>query len=605
MNKRREDADLKETAAKLQRKYSAEQKQESSSSNNVPRLTLTHRSRQPGKNLNCSSEALQELFKEVDVHPDHHENFCGNSSAPLHDSQMLFTETDVTLPSCLDGSPGSVETERDKMLRRDHHLSGSRRSSSFGPTKVYQEMMTIYEQLKSERQSQQQWERVLREREERLKQQEEALGRLDGLEQMVHARIVAIEEKHRREMSQLQELLREKSRKSKRLKSNFDTIKELNDNMKTQLNKISEQNKTLETQSKRVQARLENLQRKCKHNKASKDLQKGILKSAESSKPDKKEKAAADAGRRHGEKSNLNPPSLKLLTLLLDWVLDAQMLSLEAGSQTKDVVQCLPPEARLGERCVKVLPLLADQLHHTPSSEPDLLLNVLRLIYGALRHLDNSSQHVALSATLRRIGEEASKPASQCVARRSADPHLPVETSGSFRSWPLYRSPCPHTRLLSTLIILRTITQADVLAQALSNLRTDLLGEESRGLFLHCGGVSVLLSLLRANRVGPHAPIDILVQLTEPSRYLKLFLEACSCEEFFKTMSQILKNARLELSSLEQISILLQKLSNIRKNRQLFELSSLHLHIQELHHKTDPAHTFLCLNLRSILFNLK
>lgn len=42
-----------------------------------------------------------------------------------------------------------------------------------------------------------------------------------------------------------------------------------------------------------------------------------------------------------------------------------------------------------------------------------------------------------------------------------------------------------------------------------------------------------------------------------------------------------------------------------RKNRRLFELSSLHLQIQELNHKTNHTHTFLCLNLRSILHNLK
>ncbi|XP_029968369.1 coiled-coil domain-containing protein 138 [Salarias fasciatus] len=600
-------------AEKLKHKYPEKRKQVPASEDQsgasavaVQRLISTHRYKRPSKNVNCSSEALNELFKAVDVHPDRYEDRYGNSSAlPLQDSQMLFTETDVTLPSCLDASPGSVETERDRMLRRSHHLSDSCDSSSFGMTKVYQEMATIYEQLKSERQSQQQWERVLHEREKRLKQQEEALGRLDGLEQMVHARIVAVEEKHQRELSQLQVVLREKSRENKRLKSSFDTIKELNDNMKTQLNEISEQNKTLESQSKRVQARLENLQRKYEHRRASKDLQKGNLKTAESSKADKKEKAAADAGRRHGEKSNLNPPSPRLLTLLLDWVLDAQMLSSAAGSQMNGVAQCLPPEARLSERCVTVLPLLADQLHHTPSSEPDLLLNLLRLIYGALRHLDNSSQHVALSATLRRIGEEVSKPASQCAVRPSGDPHLPTETSGSLRSWPLYRSPCPHTRLLSTLIILRTITQADVVALALDHLRSDLLCEESRGLFVHYGGVSVLLSLLRANRVGPHTPIDILVQLTQQSRYLNPFLEACSCEEFFKTASQILKNGRLELPSLEKLSILLQKLSSIRKNRHLFELSSLRRQIQELHHKTNPTHTFLCLNLSSILLNLK
>lgn len=46
--------------------------------------------------------------------------------------------------------------------------------------------------------------------------------------------------------------------------------------------------------------------------------------------------------------------------------------------------------------------------------------------------------------------------------------------------------------------------------------------------------------------------------------YLNLFLDACSCEEFFRTTSQLLKHSRLELASLEKLSMLLQKLSSIR-----------------------------------------
>lgn len=46
--------------------------------------------------------------------------------------------------------------------------------------------------------------------------------------------------------------------------------------------------------------------------------------------------------------------------------------------------------------------------------------------------------------------------------------------------------------------------------------------------------------------------------------YLNPFLEACSCEEFFRTASQLLKHHCLELPLLEKLSMLLQKLSSIR-----------------------------------------
>ncbi|XP_049905813.1 coiled-coil domain-containing protein 138-like isoform X1 [Epinephelus moara] len=658
--------DVAHTVERLKQKYLQRTKQlppsediaSGTSDGAVHRLILANRSKQPRKELKGYSKALHELFKAVSNHPDQfgcdrglhgsNEDLSGDSTAAaLQDSQVLLTETDVTLSSCLDGSPGSQETETDGELRRAHQLPDSCRSSSLVLAKVYQEMMTIYEQLKAERQSQQQWERELQERERRLKQQEEAVGRQAGLEEMLHTRILAVEEKHQEEVSQLQGLVQEKSKENRRLKSSFDTIKELNDNMKKQLNEVSEQNKKLESQSKRVQARLENLQRKYELSVASRGLQKVSLKSTECVKPSKMEKTSASGKPSNKGSSSPSPP--KLLALLLDWVLDGQTFSSVAGSEGKSVGQCLPPEVVLNERCLKVLPLLADQLRHTPSSEPDLLLNVLRLIHWALRHMDSNTQvqwlvlsphskrvpdsnpgmgdllcvelacssrvsmgflqHVALSATLRRIGEEVSKPPGQLMVPQSEDPDLPKSCSGAgggpCRSWPLYCSPCPHTRILSALIILRTVTQADVLAQALDSLHTELMSEESRGLFVHSGGVCVLLWMLWAGRGGLRTPVDILMQLTEQSRYLNPFLEACSCEEFFRTVSQLLKNPRLELPSLEKLSILLQKLSTIRKNRRLFELSSLHLQIQELYHKANHTHTFLCLNLRSILHNLR
>lgn len=58
---------------------------------------------------------------------------------------------------------------------------------------------------------------------------------------------------------------------------------------------------------------------------------------------------------------------------------------------------------------------------------------------------------------------------------------------------------------------------ADVLAQVLDSLHTELMSEESRGLFIHYGGVCVLLSVLRAGRGGLQTPVDILIQLTEQS----------------------------------------------------------------------------------------
>ncbi|KAJ0070207.1 hypothetical protein NL108_002535, partial [Boleophthalmus pectinirostris] len=241
--------------------------------------------------------------------------------------------------------------------------------------------------------------------------------------------------KQKKEILHLQNLLREKTKENKRLKSSFESLKDLNDNMKKRLNELSEQNKRLEKQSKRVQARLENLQ-----TYASSLFLMCILMSF------------------LYQSSCLYIlqvfPSAKLLSLLLDWVLDEHLNSSMVPS-VKDVGHCLPAEILLNERCLKVLPLLADQLAHTPLSEPVLVCSLLHLIHRALRHLDNSGQHVVLSATLRRIGEEVSKPRSHV---QSQDPET-EELNGPCSRQALYRSPCPETRILSVLIILRTVTQ--------------------------------------------------------------------------------------------------------------------------------------------------
>lgn len=65
---------------------------------------------------------------------------------------------------------------------------------------------------------------------------------------------------------------------------------------------------------------------------------------------------------------------------------------------------------------------------------------------------------------------------------------------------------------------LSVLSVADVLAQALDSLHTELMSEESRGLFVHYEGVCVLLSMLRAGRGGLQTPVEILMQLTEQSR---------------------------------------------------------------------------------------
>uniref|UniRef100_A0A8C2JD61 Coiled-coil domain-containing protein 138 n=1 Tax=Cyprinus carpio TaxID=7962 RepID=A0A8C2JD61_CYPCA len=197
---------------------------------------------------------------------------------------------------------------------------------------------------------------------------------------------------------------------------------------------------------------------------------------------------------------------------------------------------------------------------------------------------ERCARHAVLTSTLRRLGEEVSR--------------------GS-RVAPLFKSSCLHTRFLCSLIIIKTISQVDVLAQAVEVLSGAVRTDEGQALFLEYQALPAVLALLRSGSPGLLAPsVDVLLQMSTESRTLSAFLDQCSSEDFFRCASLFLRNPRLEPPLLEKMLMLLQKLSGIRKNKRLFEASSLHLLLQEMHRTSDRSQAFISMNLSSILLNL-
>ncbi|XP_026879083.2 coiled-coil domain-containing protein 138 isoform X4 [Electrophorus electricus] len=245
-------------------------------------------------------------------------------------------------------------------------------------------------------------------------------------------------------------------------------------------------------------------------------------------------------------------------------------------------------QARLDN--LQVLPVLVQQLQQTARTEASLQLPLLRFTYYCLSQLEHSTQHPPLTSTLRRLGEEVS--CGQGGGDRS-------------RSHPLFKSSCLHTRFLSSLIVLRTVSLVGIVTQATDVLHDDVGMEDGKAFFLKYQALAVILAVLRAGNPSLQVrAMDILLQMGAESRYLPSFLQACSTEQFFRWASTFLRSTRLDLTLAEKLSILLQKLSGIRKNKRLFEAFSLHLLLQEMHRTTNPAHAFLTINLSSILLNL-
>ncbi|NWU76273.1 CC138 protein, partial [Onychorhynchus coronatus] len=250
----------------------------------------------------------------------------------------------------------------------------------------------------------------------------------------------------------------------------------------------------------------------------------------------------------------------------------------------------------------QLLPIAAEQLQWMPYVNSKLHMPVIKFIYWSIRQLDSDTQHATRRSTMRRLGEDIFKG---IVSKGS--PHSSSEQSieSKSKSVAFFKSSCMPLRFLSTLIVLKTVTQVDYLAQAFDSLRIDLKTDEGKALFLEYQCVPVVLSHLKISSRGLlSSALDGLLQMTMDSGSLQPFLEACSNESFFRTCSVLLQSSKLDVPVLEKLCVILQKLSRIKSNKKMFELFALHQMIQELHRTTNPDHTFLCINLNSILLNL-
>ncbi|XP_034160167.2 coiled-coil domain-containing protein 138 isoform X1 [Pangasianodon hypophthalmus] len=524
------------------------------------------------------SRALDELFRAVSHPPEwldrdesalSSDDELGDQTDVLDRTNILCTETDVTLPSNIVCTSSSFETEPARFSR------GEALRSPASIDQVYQEMIQIYEKLQVRAAELCERERDLRRREKLLLKHQSTVNRLLNAEEDVQDRINAMQQKHQQETENLRAALREKTKENKRIKSSFGSIKELNDTMRKQLNEVSEQNTRLESQSRKVQARLENLQRKHEYSVSHRGRENIVPKSRDL-KPSNQDKPPPPS---KASKSASGSAAPKLLSYVMDWIVDGPHFSSEEVKTESESDPYGVPRPSLHERCAKVLPVLLEQFQQ---AEASLHSALLRFIYCALTQLEHSTQHLPLTSTLRRLGEEVNR-----------------------KSPPLFRSSCPHTRFFSSVIVLKTLSQADILAQALDVLHGVVGEDEGRGLFLKYKALTVILVLLRTGSPGLLAPsLDVLLQMSAESRHLPAFLEACSTDQFFRCAAVLLRNPRLDLAVAEKLSVLLQKLSCIRKNRRLFEASSLHLLLQETQRSADPSRAFLNINLSSVLFNL-
>ncbi|XP_027244144.1 coiled-coil domain-containing protein 138 isoform X5 [Cricetulus griseus] len=488
---------------------------------------------------------------------------------------------------------------------------------------IYDELFHIHLKLQCETASQQKFaeelqqrEWFLAEREQLLFRHETALSKIKGVEEEVLTRFQILKEdpmwfgpvqaldmlphsQHNTEVGHLTEVLKEKNKESKRMRSSFDALRELNDNLRKQLHEVSEENRKMEIQAKRVQARLDNLQRKYEFMTIQR--LKEDSHATHEMKSLKQEKAPVSKP----VKTALSGQVYELLIVFMDWISDHHLNKVEPEEPGVDGEKpSFKPfqKSDIQEKCVKLLPLMTEQLQWMPLVNPKIHEPFLKFIYWSLRQLHPGTQHSTMTSTLRRLGEDIFKGVAIKGTQDNSSEHS-VENRPKTAAF--FKSSSLSLRFLSTLIVLKTVTQADYLAQAFDSLCLDLKTDEGKTLFLEYQAVPVILKHLRISSKGLLSnAIDSLLQMTVESKSLQPFLEACSNSLFFRTCSVLLRTPKLDLHILEKLSIILQKLSKIKSNKKLFEVFTIHLMLQEIQRTTHPEHAFLCINLNSTLFNL-
>uniref|UniRef100_A0A8C6BWG8 Coiled-coil domain containing 138 n=1 Tax=Monodon monoceros TaxID=40151 RepID=A0A8C6BWG8_MONMO len=394
---------------------------------------------------------------------------------------------------------------------------------------IYDELLQIYQKLQCGTAAQQEFaeelqkrERFLAEREELLFRHESALNKLKGVKEEVLTRFQILKEQHDAEVEHLTEVLKERNKESRRLRSSFDALKELNDSLKKQLNEVSEENRKLEVQAKRVQARLDNLQRKYEFMTIQR--LKGNPHAAHEAKSLKQEKVPVSKP----HKVPLNGQAYELLTVFMDWISDHHLSKLKHEESRMDGEKALPTFASqrndIQEKCVKLLPVMTEQLQWMPFVNAKLHEPFVKFIYWSLRQLDAGTQHSTMTSTLRRLGEDIFKGV---VTKGLQGNSLEHSVESKPKTAAFFKSSSLPLRFFSTLIVLKTVTQADYLAQAFDSLCLDLKADEGKSLFLEYQAVPVVLSHLKVPSKGLlSCVVDSLPQTTVESRVIRSSLNS-------------------------------------------------------------------------------
>jgi hypothetical protein len=174
--------------------------------------------------------------------------------------------------------------------------------------------------------------------------------------------------------------------------------------------------------------------------------------------------------------------------------------------------------------------------------------------------------------------------------------------------------------LLSSLVVVQLVPQADHAMKALETIRRAAASTVGQGLLLQYQALEVLLSsVFGAGGVASvvvRKAVDVLLATTVESEHTAALLAELCTHEWFGVLAGLMGSILVtasgaamdehitpDVSMVEKVAVVLQKLSKIKAAAPLFAKVGLLNTIRTLlhHHK---AHIFLCMNLSSALSNL-
>ncbi|XP_029644378.1 coiled-coil domain-containing protein 138-like [Octopus sinensis] len=523
-----------------------------------------------------------------------------------------------------EGLEGNDYDDDDDVDNDNYDSADDRSRSKSNVIGIMQELQKISAKLKEENHVLAEKKKDLLRREQLLSVSQKNFQTIVELE--IKRKMEGIEKSFKQELEKSLIHLKEKIKENKRLRENFETLKSANEVLRSEVESLTNERTKCDKQINSLQARLTNLQRLHEQN------QKQIVPSlAIDVKQETTSSKTAKSSTEKPHKRSLKASKVlqcigDLLPSLLTWLVDMQLaaplrnsvahLPHQLNAQESSIIR--KPRS-VSERCLKVIPALVEFLREYPSFSGSVSLPCLQFVYWAIKNLEDSHNQSksGLSSTLRRLGEELYHSRASTTARiteedilieqKDALPPLPnTNKEGLF-----FKSSDCHVRLLCALIVLKTVSQVDFLANVLDDLKNELKSDRGKELFLFYQGTPVVLQYLKPiHKTLVNNAIDVFLPLSMESPHLNQFLTSCSNETWFRTVAVVLRAVNMDDKIFEKLSIILQKLSKIRHNKKLFDVYSITALIQELSRSTSTCssnqqdYSFLELNLRSILFNL-